>query len=163
MSTDVVFPFLNFLLFFILLVWFSRKPVRAIWDRKRLAVQIQLDAAALAKAEAQTAAQELQEKAQGLAGDLQQLRDEIQAHSRQFAEEVAQRGNWLSQKMIQETQEVMEAEVMRAQTQIQTELLSLVETAVVEQIREHQGNEQQKKIFTQEMQTVTRLFAEGKL
>lgn len=163
MSTEVIFPFLNFFLFLFLLVWFSRKPVRAILEKKRLAVQVQLNAAMIAKKSAAELGAELQAKTQALAGDLQALRAEATAQSRFFAEEAQKRGALLSQKITADTQEMMQAEIIRAKAQIQSELLSLVEGAVVQQIREHQGNIEQKRVFAQDMETVTRLLAEGSL
>ncbi len=163
MSTEVIFSFLNFFLFLFLLVWFSRKPVRAILEKKRLAVQVQLNGAMRAKKSAAELGAELQAKTQALAGDLQALRAEAAAQSRFFAEEAQKRGALLSQKITADTQEMMQAEIIRAKAQIQSELLSLVEGAVVQQIREHQGNIEQKRVFAQDMETVTRLLAEGSL
>ncbi len=163
MHTEIVFPFLNFFLFLFLLFWFSRKPVRAMLEKKRLLSQLQLEAAELAARAAEAASLELQEKTKSLEGELQKLRGEADARSRVFTEEALARGALLSQKIAKETQEMMDAEFLRAQAQLQTDLLSLVEVAVVEKIRNQQGNEQQKKEFSHNMQTVAGLLAEGKL
>jgi F0F1-type ATP synthase membrane subunit b/b' len=163
MSTDIIFPFLNFFLFLFLLVWFSRKPVRALLEKKRVLVQAQLDSASLAEQAAQAISLELQEKTRNLEAELTKLREEAAFQARVFTEESLKRGVLLSQKITRETQEMMDAEFLRAQALIQTELLSLVEAATVEKIKQHQRVDQHQAVFAQDLQTVTELLVEGKL
>ena len=163
MRTDIIFPFINFFLFLFLLVWFSRKPVRALLDKKRIVLQIQLEAALLAKNAAEAAALELQEKTLALGASLQKFRDDAKLQSALFTEESSKRGVLLAERIAKETQEMMASEFLRAQAQLQTGLLSMVEAAVIEKVQHHQGSAKQNTAIAQEMQTVTRLLAEENL
>jgi len=163
MGTDILFPFVNFFLFLFLLLYFARKPFRAMVQEKRQRLEEQLESAESARALAEEKMRLLQSRMAGLEGDLRRLQQEAESRAAQLKKEIAQRGALLCQRIEQEVGTMTQEETQRAEAILREELLSLVEKAVREQIQQIQGKKEQKTLFSREIQTASTRLAEESL
>lgn len=124
-NTDFVYAVINFLILAGLLVYFLRKPLGGFLAGRRDDVNKALEEAQVAKAKADAALAEYQQKMAGIDAELKQLRDEIASAAAREREQLMAAAQAQVEKIRTDTKVMGEQELRRAKEELREDMIRL--------------------------------------
>ena len=134
--TGFVFPCINFFLFMILLVRLAKKPLLGLLGAKRQEFLELLASAQQVRAEAEARLRELNQRLAGLDKELAQIKELARQEAEQEARIIVEKGREIASFTKEEACRLAHAELEKARSDIQAQILSAVRGQVEEKIRQ---------------------------
>ena len=140
-----IFPYLNFLLFVVGLVFFARKPLSGLFQKRRQEFEQLVASAREAQQKAEEQLRQLNERLAGLDDEVAAIRDGARQAAEEEARKIIEQGEALARYMKDEAVRVAEAEVDRARKNLQEEVLVAVRRQVSDKIRQDMTQDEKKQ------------------
>ena len=153
----IFFPYLNFAIFFILAIYFFRKPASNAPKKKLEDFERVKREALKVKEDATRKLDELHQRR----ANLQKEIDEMQAMSKQAADLEAQKiigdAQRVAKHLKEEAKRIAEAEVLKARGQLRKEIIELVKSNVEEKIKSDLDDVKHLKIIDSQVTGLEKL------
>lgn len=131
---SVGFPYLNFALFLIVLIYFARAPLRKLARQRREDYLVLLTKAQELQAQASAQLATLNKRLAGLDAEVAALRQSLNAEAKRDAEEIVRKGEEIKRFLHEEASRVRAAEVARAQQELQQQIVAVLQGDLSKQV-----------------------------
>lgn len=142
-----VFPYVNFLVFAVLLVKFAGKPLRELFGKRKREFQALVESAKETQNQARQQLAVLNERLAGLDKEVQDIKDAARRDAEDEARKIIEQGKKLATYMKEEAVRVAEAEISKARDDLQQEILVSVRQKVEEKIRQDMTSDEKKQFM----------------
>jgi F-type H+-transporting ATPase subunit b len=132
---SVIFPYINFGIFIVALIYFARGPLR------KMAKQRQEDYAALLgkslemQREADKQLAELKQRMAGLNRELSELRQRLHSEAEKESEKILEKGQAIKTYILEEAERIRAAEVAKAEEELHAQIIELVKKNIAQEIK----------------------------
>ncbi len=142
-----LFPYINFIIFFIVLVYIAKKPITAMFAGRRAQFLNSSDEADREKKAALKYKQDLEKIAENLDQELDKIVVQAKENATQRSKEMLEQANKLSAHIVAESKRVAEAELSEAIKLLRTELVVALQDSVKNKIQKDFAPEQQANLI----------------
>lgn len=159
--SGAVIPYTNFLIFATLLVYFGRKPIAGIVQKR---YQDYVDAHALAKQAFQDAAEkneEIKSKLANLDNEIKELKDIALQNAKHEYDAMMSQAKALGAHIVDEARMIADAEVEMAREEIREEIVKTLIGQVQDKIKNDLDQGKHASIIDQQSQNVASLALDG--
>lgn len=129
-----VVPYLNFLIFLGILVYFARTPLSQLASKRKSTFDAHHKAASEALNQAKQQLDELQNRAKVLSSEVDIMRSRGIQEAQSEAKRIVEDGKKLAQQILEDAKKMRDAEFLQAQAELERQALILVKTAVVKKL-----------------------------
>lgn len=142
-----VFPYINFLIFVVLLVKFAGKPLRELFGKRKKEFQALVDSARETQRQAEEQLKVLNDRLAGLDQEIQEIKEGARKDAEAEAQKIIEQGKKLAGYMKEEAVRVAEAEVSKAREELQKDILVSVRQKVEEKVRQDMTSDEKKQFI----------------
>ena len=133
---DIVYPYINFIIFFVLCIFILRKPIANIFVKRKEEFDKYYKEAAQLKEECEKKAQELHERETHLTEEIDSILSSSKKIAQAEADAIIDNANKLAAHIQEETLRLCESEIQKVKQGLKEEILKLVKQEVVNKIQQ---------------------------
>lgn len=131
---EYIVPYLNFLIFLAILVYFARKPLALLASKRKIAFDTHYKAASDTLNEAKKQLEELQKRNKTLDSEIESLRAAALLEAQNEARRIIEDGKKLASLLLEDAKKMRDAEYLHAQKELEKEALALAKIAVIKKL-----------------------------
>ena len=150
-------PYTNFIIFLSLAVYFLRKPLIAMAQKRRNDYLAAFKSATEAKELAEAKLAELDKRLSGLDQEMELIKSQSIADAKRESDKILAAANQLANHLKQEASRIAEAEVNKARTKLRTEILEQVQKNVQTKIKSEFTEEKQHSYIEKHASNINQL------
>lgn len=139
------FPYINFLIFCVLLIMFSRKALKEMFAKRRQDFLALVEAAKRAQTEAEEKLRDLNRRLEELDVEVVRIKESARQEGEEEAKRIIEQGKILALFIKDEARRVAQAELMQARSDLQKDLLCSVHEQVRSKLCQDMTMEAQKQ------------------
>ncbi len=132
---EYVAPYINFLIFLGILVYFSRKPLANFAQNRKASFEAHFKTANDSLHEAQHELEAIQKRFAGLDEEIRVLKAKAKADAEADATKIVNEGKRLAAQILEDAKRMQEGEFLEAKKQLEAEALALAKTTLVERLQ----------------------------
>ena len=153
----IFYSTINFTVLVVLLVWLSKKGIKAFFFKRSEEIQSALDKAQAAQLEAEAKAREMQERLDGLDKTIQEIADETKSLAEKEKEAIIKRAKGEAVRIREDAERQVAREIQEALLAIKKELVekSLEEAQAI--LKKEWSSADQNRFFDEVVSQVSRL------
>ena len=155
------FPYINFFLFAFILVKVAKKPLSNLLQARKEEYESQFKAAKKEREEADKRLAELNQRMANLNQELSDLKANAQKEAQAEAARIVEQGRVLAEHIKDEAKRVAQAELQKAQKNLNDQVLELVHAQVTEKLKKELGKEEHSRFVANQVNTLSGLVARG--
>lgn len=153
------FPYINFFLFAFVLIKVAKKPLTNILQARRKEYESQFLAAKKEREDADRRLEELNTRMANLDNEIAELRQNAEKEAEAEAARIIEQGRVLAEHIKDEAKRIAQAELEKAQKDLNDQLLNLVHAKVSEKLRSELGKEEHSRINASQVSALAGLAA----
>ena len=131
---EYIVPYLNFLIFLAILIYFARKPLSLLASKRKLAFDAHYKTATDTLNEATKQLDELQKRNKTLDAEIASLKAAALQEAQNEAKRIIEDGKRLANLLIEDAKKMRDAEFFQAQKELEKEALALAKVAVIKKL-----------------------------
>ena len=158
----IVFPYINFLIFFVALVWFARKPLANMVSKRRQDFDVLVKQSREAHEKAKAKHAEISKRMATLDKEVADIKNFTEEAARRDAERIVEDANRLASHLREEARRVADAEVERARQQIRSDIVESVRKVVEERIVKDLSKEGHLKLVQTKIADIAKIQKEAR-
>ncbi len=158
----IVFPYINFFLFFVALVWLARKPLSNMVTKRRQDFDTLVKQSRDAYEKAQAKHAEISKRMAALDKEVSDIKMFTEQAARRDAERIVDDANRLASHLREEARRVADAEVERARQQIRNDIVESVRKAVEERISKDLSKDSHLKLVQSRISEIAKIQKEAR-
>ena len=145
--TTYVFPYINFIVFFAILIIVGRKPIASMVAKRREDYDKLLAEASAAKRLAEERSQELKSRLEKLDQELSEIKQSAIQSAEAESKQMIEGAKKLADHLKDEASRIAQTEISNARLTLQREIVDTVKKSVSDKIASDLGDAQQQSIF----------------
>ncbi|MDD9950549.1 MAG: ATP synthase F0 subunit B [Zetaproteobacteria bacterium] len=122
----VVYPYINFFIFLAVLIYFARKPLRAVMEQRKVEFQQRRQEAEVAEQKAQALTAELEEQLSGLTERIATLKQEAKVSAEAEASRIIEEGKSHAALLVAEAEREVRGMLLDCERTLKAEILQSV-------------------------------------
>ena len=140
--SSVVFPYINFLIFFAICFFVAKKPISSFFKKRREEFDAYYKEALSLRQECEKKNKELIERRNNLETEINEIIESTRKSAQLEADAILDQAKKLAEHIKQETVRLTTAEIDKKKQELKNEILSLVRTQVEETIKSSDKNDE---------------------
>ena len=161
--TTVVFPFVNFALFLVALIYFARGPVRKVAKDQQEQYLKLIKESQTAKAGAEKAYAEVERRSENFNAEIEKLRRDRLRQADEDAKAIIESAERLAAHMTMEAQRLIEFEINSARRALREELVTIAVNKVSERISSQLNHDAHLRLVEKSIGDVAKVLNGNKL
>jgi F0F1-type ATP synthase membrane subunit b/b' len=147
---SVVYPYTNFVIFLVVLIYFSRAPLRKIAQQRQKDYTDLLNKSLEIQQQAQQQLADLTHRMAGLDRELSDLRARLQEEARLEADKILHKGQAMKAYIGEEAERIRHSELAKAEQQLQEQIIHVVQENLARDISSQWHETEQKAFIRQQ-------------
>ncbi len=132
---EYVAPYVNFIIFVGILVYFARKPLAQLATKRKASFEAHFKAASEALAQAKHQLDEIQKRYSRLDEEIGALRKRAQTDAQHEAEKIISEGKRLAEQIVLDAKRMRDSEYLEAKKQLEREALSVARAVIIDKLQ----------------------------